>query len=73
MQIIKRKRNLTYAEKAILYEIVHSNENEQWSIGALLLLDELEEAQKRFETLPEPEKEQLRTYPIGKFLLEESK
>lgn len=68
LQIIKRKRKLGFAEKNILHEIVHKNENEQWSIGALLLLDEQEEAKQRIELLQSEEQEQLKIFPIGKFL-----
>ncbi len=71
LQIIKRKRRLTFPEKEVLHDIVRKNENEQWYVGALLLLDEREEAQQQYNKLSEQEKEQLKTYPIGKFLIEE--
>lgn len=71
LQIIRRKRKLVFAEREILHEIVRRNENEQWSIGALLLLDEFEEAKQRFEALTEQEQEQFKAFPIGKFLIEE--
>ena len=66
LQIIRRKRKLVFAEREILHEIVRRNENEQWSIGALLLLDEFEEAKQRFEALTEQEQEQFKAFPIGK-------
>lgn len=70
LQIIKRKRKLGFAEKNILHEIVYKNENEQWSIGALLLLDEQEEAKQRIELLQPEEQAQLKAFPIGKFMID---
>lgn len=71
LQIIKRKRKLEFSEKQILLDIIQKNEEEQYSIGALLLLDEKEEAKRRLEALDEQYQEQFKKYPICKFLIEE--
>lgn len=73
LQIIKRKRELVFTDKEILQEVIRRNENKQWSIGALLLLDEYKEAKQRFEILTKQEQEQFKIYPIGKFLIEGNK
>ena len=68
LQIIKRKREMSFEEKEILHAIIRKKENVLWDIGALILLGETQEAKKRLLTLPESEQEQIKEYPIGKFL-----
>jgi len=61
---------LEFSEKNILHEIVRKNENEQWGIGAILLLNEKEEAIKRIELLQPEEQAQLKAFLIGKFMID---
>ena len=70
LQIIKRKRKLEFSEKQILLDIIQKNEDEQYMIGALLLLDEMVEAKRRLEMLDEQWQEQFKKYPISKFFEE---
>ena len=66
LQIIKRERTLNFVEKADLYSIITSfnGENVEVKIGAYILLDEIEEAQKLLNILPKERKKQLIEYPI---------
>lgn len=66
LQIIKRERTLNFTEKADLYNTVasFSGNNLEIKIGAYILLDEIEEAQKLLNILPKERKKQFIEYPI---------
>ena len=64
LQVEKRVRPLTFEEKDILHTIIHKTSNNQNAIGALLLLDEQEEAEKYLKLLTPNEKEFLQSSPI---------
>lgn len=67
LQIVRRERELTFAEKQELYNIACNSENITYKIGALILLSEQNEAQKLLDNLPQEEKDILMSFPIFKF------
>lgn len=67
LQIVARKRSLTFQEKSELHSIATSGNDNFQKIGALILLNEQEEAQKLFQSLNSDEYTQFSTFPIYKF------
>lgn len=67
LQIIRRERKLTYQEKEKLHQIVDSTDDISFKIGALILLDEQEEAKKHLSTMDPINKEKFTSYPIFRF------
>lgn len=66
-QILRRKRKLSASEKRDLYMIYDNSKEPKYKIGALILLDEFDEAQKILDTLQGENKKNFMTYPIFKF------
>lgn len=67
LQIIKRERELTYQEKQELNNIVANTEDVGYKIGALILLNEFDEAKKLLEGLLIERQEEFSEYPVYKF------
>jgi len=67
LQITLRERDLTFAEKSELHTLISQTENEQIKIGALLLLNEQEEAKNLIKTLDSKKHEKLKEFPIYRF------
>ena len=67
LQITRRERELSVAEKAELYSIMANAPDNSIRLGVLLLLDEQVEAKKILEALPQEEREKFKDYPIFKF------
>ena len=67
IQITRRERELSVAEKAELYSIMANSQDNLIRLGVLLLLDEQLEAKKLLEALPQEEREKFKDYPIFKF------
>lgn len=67
LQLIARKRTLKYAEKKVLNNIIDSTENTFFKIGAFLLLDEQEEAEKLLNSLDNDSLNYFKEFPIYKF------
>lgn len=67
LQIIKRTRELNFQEKQKLSKIATSADDVSCKIGAFLLLDEQEEAEKLLQEMPEEVKEDFMSYPIFRF------
>lgn len=67
LQIEKRKRALTFQEKAELYPIAEAATDPFHRIGAFLLLDEQAEAKELLESLSPDELNRFKEFPIYKF------
>lgn len=67
LQILLRSRPLTFEEKSELFAIVAKAEDAFTKIGALLLLDEQEEAKAIFTSLTEAQFSRFKEFPIYKF------
>ena len=67
LQILLRSRPLTFEEKSELFAIVAKSEDAFTKIGALLLLDEQEEAKAIFTSLTEAQFSRFKEFPIYKF------
>ena len=67
LQIILRERQLSYTEKSKLYEIISTSTEDHIKLGALLLLDEQEEASKIMGTFDEEQLDNFREFPIYHF------
>ena len=67
LQIELRERPLEFSEKQELYTIATTAKDEFQRLGALLLLDEQEEARKIFDTLEEDRLNLFKGFPIYKF------
>jgi hypothetical protein len=67
LQIIKRMRNLNNKEIASLNKIIKTATDNQYFVGANLLLGKIELAKKYFNEMPENEQIQFNKYPISKF------
>lgn len=67
MQIVRRERKLNACEKAELYEFLTSTSDRMFRIGALLLLDEQEEAANLLATLNNEQLEEFKMFPIYNF------
>lgn len=66
-QIIKRTRELNFQEKQLLSKIATSSDDVSCKVGAFLLLDEQDEAEKLLQEMPKEVKEDFMTYPIFRF------
>lgn len=67
LQIIRRERALNFAEKQRLYGIVRSDVDPVCRLGALILLNEQDEAEKILNVMSEEEKNEFMSYPIMRF------
>ncbi len=67
LQILRRKRNLTFKEKQKLTQIASQSKDIACQIGALILLDEMDEADKLLAEMPSENSEKFKEYPIYKF------
>lgn len=67
MQIALRERKLTFNEKTELHSVVATATDDFFKIGALLLLDEQEEAAAMFEKLTPQQMDKFKEFPIFKF------
>ena len=70
LQIVARRRSLTFQEKTKLTSIATASTVILQKIGALLLLDEQGEAEVLLDTLEEDDLSQLKEFPIYKFYRE---
>lgn len=68
LQIVARQRKLTYGEKQRLNKIIEATTDVATKIGAFLLLDEQEEAQRLLCTLEDSVQSDFSQYPIAKFI-----
>lgn len=66
-QIIRRERELTFAERRELYKLIDSSDNITYKIGALILLNEQDEAERLLSKISLEDKETFMSYPIFKF------
>lgn len=66
-QIVKRTRNLNFQEKQLISNIATSSSDVSCKVGAFLLLDEQDEAEKLLQEMPKKVKEEFMTYPIFRF------
>ncbi len=67
LQIALRERDLTFAEKQELSKIAVDSDEITCKIGAFILLNEQDEAEKLIQEMPVKEKEDFMSYPIFKF------
>lgn len=67
LQIILRERTLNFKEKTQLYSLVDSTTDKYIKLGALLLLDEQEEATRILNTMTDDEVNKFKEFPIFKF------
>jgi len=67
LQITLRERQLTFDEKSKLHSIIGKAEDEFFTIGAFLLLDEQNEAKKLMDNLTKEQLETFKNFPIYKF------
>ena len=67
LQIIKRERTFTIKEKHDLFKLCEDSDNQFIKLGALLLLEEQEEARKIFNNLNDKDRTYFKTLPIYKF------
>lgn len=67
MQILLRRRPLTFSEKSRLVSIAETTEDEFFKLGAFLLLDEQDEAKAIFDSLTEAQFARFKEFPIYKF------
>jgi hypothetical protein len=67
LQIVLRERSLTIQEKSRLYKIVENTDDDFFRLGALLLLDEQEEAKNVLNTFNEEQINDFMSFPIYKF------
>ena len=68
LQLIKRKRALTYEERALLLNMEESSpEHDDIRVGIYLLLDDQERAERYYQRLDEKTKMAFMQYPIYKF------
>lgn len=67
LQIIKRKRSLSFSEKGVLNSIVQKTDNTQHKLGAMILLDEHQEAKTIFASLDKKDADNFQQYPIYYF------
>lgn len=68
LQLIKRKRALTYEERQLLLNIEESSpESDDIRVGIYLLLDDQERAERYYQKLDEKMKTAFMQYPIYKF------
>lgn len=67
LQITARERPLTYAEKQSLNDIIATEQDAFCRIGAFLILDEQEEANKLFTALTDKQRKTFKEFPIYKF------
>ena len=63
-QIIARKRELSFSEKVELLSITENSDNKEYKVGALILLGELEQANKILSTFDESDFNAFCSYPI---------
>lgn len=68
LQVVARKRKLTYGEKQRLNKIIEATTDVPIKIGAFLLLDEQEEARRLLCTLEDSARFDFSEYPIAKFI-----
>ena len=69
LQLVKRLRELSEAERNQLYDIIDDREAREMEIvGAYLLLGEQVQAQRHYQKLTSEEQEAFVRYPIGHFL-----
>jgi len=68
LQIIKRERDFNIDEKGKLYKIIFNTHEDRIRAGALLLLDEREEAKKHINKLSKDEQKEFEKYPIYHFM-----
>ena len=64
LQLKKRTRKLTPQENEKLKKILNDTINDEIACGALILLEDKEKFQKKFELLNEEEQQTFRSYPI---------
>lgn len=67
LQIVRRERELIFSEKQELFKIAGVSENTVYKIGAFILLNEQDEAERLLNTLSLEEKEEFMSFPIFKF------
>lgn len=70
LQIIKRERALTYAEKDILHNIIRRTKDDFFRLGAFILLDEKQESQKIMDSFTEEQLKTFTAFPIYRFYKE---
>ena len=73
LQITLRERPLTFEEKAPLYKIAATSMDSYYKIGAFLLLNEQDEAEKLLNTLPKEDIDKFIEFPIYKRFYQPSK
>lgn len=67
MQIALRRRKLTFNEKTELHSLIASTKDDFFKLGALILLDEQDEATKLVEAFSSKELEKFKDFPIYRF------
>lgn len=67
LQIVRRERELTFPEKQELFKIISLYDNDINKIGAFILLNEQDEAERLLDEMPQKEKEKFMAFPIFKF------
>lgn len=63
-QIKIRKENLSYSDKLKLFSIAQNTEINNYRVGALILLGEVDEAKKIFDTYSKEQIEEFMKYPL---------
>ena len=67
LQIVRRERELTFAEKQELSKVATSSEDIAYKIGAFILLNEQDEAERLLNEMPQEEKDEFMSFPIFKY------
>lgn len=67
LQIVRRERTFTFAEKQKLYAVIGTDADPNSKLGAFILLDEQDEAEKLLNEMPQAQMEEFMAYPIFKF------
>lgn len=67
MQIILRERKLTFAEKSELHEVISHTDDDFFKAGALLLLNEQDEAKVILTGLTQEQRDKFSEFPIYRF------
>lgn len=67
LQIVRRERELTFIEKQELSKVASTSEDIAYRIGAFVLLNEQDEAERLLNEMPQEEKDEFMSFPIFKF------
>lgn len=67
LQIVRRERELTFIEKQELSKVASTSKDIEYKIGAFILLNEQDEAERLLNQMPQEKKDEFMSFPIFKF------